>query len=364
MSAPEVPVPTLIEKSVLIETDAVRILDRRVFPLQKTWVTCRTYEEVATAIEEMVTQSSGPLFAAAGGMVLAARSVDTLSGVNKRREAFKAAADRLLATRPTNNGIREAVGAIRQAAEPLLAANEQLSEVVEWVAQEVGQRYLGRSRLLGENAGALLEDGDTILTHCWAESYLTETLAFAIRAGKQLNVVCTETRPYLQGARLTAESLAEMGIPTSVISDGMPAELMSRGAITKVVTAADRVTMDGHVINKVGTLQIAIAAHAFGIPYVALVQAPDAQAATVQDVPMEYRDGNEVLYLNGQRTASNRVTGIYPAFDITPPRFISVIATDRGRYSPSDLSSYYTTKGEPVHDTVATSPESRSALIY
>lgn len=336
----QIPVPSLIRESVLVEPDAVRILDRRVFPFQRTWVTCRTYEDVAVAIEQMVTQSSGPLFAAAGGMVLAAHEADRLPG-DGRRTALETAAERLRATRPTNNGIREAVAAILAAAEPVLAAGDEVAPAVEEAARAVGDRYLQRSRMLGEHAVALFDSGDTVLTHCWGESYLTEAVAAAVRAGKDLTMVCTETRPYLQGARLTAESLAEMGVPTSVVTDGMPADLMRRGVVTKVVTAADRVTMDGHVVNKVGTLQIAVSAHAFDVPYAVLIHAPDDQAPTPDAVPMEYRDGDEVLYLGGQRTASEKVTGIYPAFDVTPPRYVRAVATDRGRYAPNDLASYY-----------------------
>jgi methylthioribose-1-phosphate isomerase len=337
----DVPVPTILSENVLIEPDAVRILDRRVFPFEKTWVTCRNHEEVAKAIEDMVTQSSGPLFAAAGGMTLAARDADRLSTVDERRDFMTAAGRRLIDTRRTNNQIRDVVAEMLEVTEATLATGEPLAEVVERAALNVGNRYLARSRVMGEFAAVLIPDGATVLTHCWAESYITETMAATLRSGKKVEAICTETRPYLQGARLTSESLAEMGVPTRLITDGMAAHLMSRGQITHFVTAADRITMDGHVVNKVGTLQIAISAHAFDIPYVALVQAPDRQAPTADDVELEDRDGEEVLHCLGRRTASHRVTGIYPAFDITPPRYVRTVVTDRGRFSPQDLSSYY-----------------------
>jgi methylthioribose-1-phosphate isomerase len=321
----DVPVPTLVGQSVVIEPDAVRILDRRVFPFQRSWVTCTTYEDVATAIEDMVTQSLGPLFAALGGMVLAARS--------GRLEEVRAAARRLVATRPTNNGIRAVVAELREVAE---AGGD-----VERAAGDLRDGYLARYRALGEHAAALIPDGATVLTHCWAETYLTETVAAVLRAGKRIDAVCTETRPYLQGARLTAESLAEMGVPTRLITDGMPAHLMSRGEVTVFVTGADRVPLDGSVVNKIGTLQIALAAHAFGVPFVALVQAPDREAPTAADVELEERDGREVMHCLGRRTASERVTGIYPAFDVTPARFVSAVVTDRGRFAPTDVASYY-----------------------
>ncbi|OZM76062.1 s-methyl-5-thioribose-1-phosphate isomerase [Pseudonocardia sp. MH-G8] len=336
-----VAVPTLISQNVLVDDDAVHILDRRVFPFERKWVTCRDHEDVARAIEEMVTQSSGPFFAAAAGMTLAARAADRLATTGERREFMVAAGHRLMATRRTNNQIRDVVTALLEVAENAVAAGEALAPVTERSARDAGDRYLARSRALGEHAATLIPDGATLLTHCWAESYLTETVAAVVASGKRIDAICTETRPYLQGARLTAESLAEMGVPTRLITDGMAAHLMSRGDVSVFVTAADRVTMDGHVVNKIGTLQIAVSAHAFDVPYVALVQAPDRQAPDAASVELEDRDGDEVLHCLGRRTASTKVTGLYPAFDITPPRFVSAVVTDRGRFSPHDMASYH-----------------------
>jgi methylthioribose-1-phosphate isomerase len=248
---------------------------------------------------------------------------------------------RLVATRRTNNQIRDVVAELLEVTDATLAAGDALGPAVERAARDAGERYLARSRRLGEHAAELVPDGATVLTHCWGESYVTETMAALLRQGKRVEAVCTETRPYLQGARLTAESLAEMGVPTRLVTDGMPAHLMSRGEVTHFVTAADRVTMDGSVVNKVGTLQIAIAAHAFGVPYACLVQAPDSQAPDAAAVELEDRDGDEVLHCLGRRTASTRVTGVYPAFDVTPARYVGTVVTDRGRFSPRDLASYH-----------------------
>jgi methylthioribose-1-phosphate isomerase len=341
MITTDVPVPTLVGQSVVVEPDAVRILDRRVFPFARTWVTCRSSEDVARAIEEMVTQSLGPLFAAAGGMTLAARDADRLPTARARRDLLTAAGHRLVSTRPTNNGIRDVVAELLAVGTAAVDAGELPGPAVERAARAVAERHRAGHRRLGEHAAALIPDGATVLTHCWAESYLTETVAAVLRSGKRIDAVCTETRPYLQGARLTAESLAEMGVPTRLVTDGMPAHLMSRGDVTTFVTGADRVTMDGSVVNKIGTLQIAVAAHTFGVPYLALVQAPDRQAPDASAVELEDRDGREVLQCLGHRTASGLVTGVYPAFDVTPPRFVSVVVTDRGRFAPSDVASYF-----------------------
>jgi methylthioribose-1-phosphate isomerase len=194
---------------------------------------------------------------------------------------------------------------------------------------------------LGTATAELLPDGGCVMTHCWADLYLTETVSAAQRAGKRLRFICTETRPYLQGARLTAETLAEMGVDTTLITDGMGAAVLSSGDVDALVTAGDRVTMDGHVVNKIGTLGLAVAAHAFDVPFYALVQAPDRLAPTAADVPIEYRPGAEVLSTLGRRTASDRVRGLYPAFDVTPPRFVTSVVTDRGVFAPDRLADYY-----------------------
>jgi methylthioribose-1-phosphate isomerase len=254
--------------------------------------------------------------------------------------ALERAGGRLIATRPTNNHIALVVGRILAAASQAPDAGGDLCEAVEHAAHEASREYLDRSSRLGRYMAEQLNDGDTILTHCWADSLLTETVRAALGDGKSISAFCTETRPYFQGARLTAESLAEIGVETTVITDSMAATVMSRGLVRKYITAADRVTLDGHVVNKVGTLQIALAAHAYDIPYFALVHAPDRTSATADDVPIEERDGEEVLWCRGVRTASYRVRGFYPAFDVTPPNLVQAIVTDCGVFSPDRLVDY------------------------
>jgi methylthioribose-1-phosphate isomerase len=319
----------ILADSVRLTGDGVDILDRRVFPAERSWVRCASVEDVAKAIEDMVTQSSGPYFAALWGMVLAAREAASLDAAAARAHLAKAG-ERLVATRRTNNHLRKAVAAALSEVDG--QTGEQLVAAVLAGARAGDERYRSRSAALGRHTAELLPDRGTVLTHCWADLYLVELVRAA--AGKDLAFVCTETRPYLQGARLTAETLAEMGVDTTVITDGMGAAVLSGGRVDALVTAADRVTMDGHVVNKVGTLGLAVAAHAFGVPFHAMVQAPDRLAATADDVPIEYRDGTEVLDRPGIR-------GLYPAFDITPPRFVTTVVTDRGPFAPDDLATYY-----------------------
>jgi methylthioribose-1-phosphate isomerase len=319
----------VLADSVRLTDDGVEILDRRVFPEQRVWVHCATVEDVATAIDGMVTQSSGPYFAALWGMVLAARAASSLAPAEARAH-LDAAGERLIATRRTNNHLRKAVVAAMSHVDG--QAGEELVAAVLAGARAGDERYRSRSAALGRHTADLLPDGATVLTHCWADLYLVELVRAS--AGKNLAFVCTETRPYLQGARLTAETLAEMGVDTTVITDGMGAAVLSGGAVDALVTAADRVTMDGHVVNKIGTLGLAVAAAAFDVPFHAMVQAPDRRAPTAADVPIEYRDGTEVLDRPGIR-------GLYPAFDITPPRFVTTVVTDRGPFPPLRLTDYY-----------------------
>ena len=334
------PIPVL-DHSVRLDADAVRILDRRRFPHEISWVTARTDVEVARAIKDMVTQSSGPWFAALAGMTLTARQ-HAASSPAEALAALRTAAERLTAARPTNNNVRDAVAGVLSEID---TDTGEMADQVERAAQRLDAEYRSRSHALGVGTAALLPDNALVLTHCWMDTYLIELVRAAHAAGKHFRYLATETRPYLQGARLTAHTLAEMGQQVTLITDGMVAAVLSpHSALPRVdalVTAADRVSLDGHVFNKVGTLGAAIAARAFAVPYYALVQAPDPQAPTVADVVVEQRDGAENLTTLGARTASPLVgSGYYPAFDVTPPEFVTKIVTDRGVFDPGSLAEY------------------------
>ena len=331
--------PTITRESVRLLDDRVLILDRRVFPFEKTFVTCRTVEDVAQAIEQMVTQSGGPFYAASAGMVLAAREAAPLPATERMAHLRKAGA-RLVATRATNNHIAHVVAQLLADSEGLVTRDDFLA-VFDARVQELWVARRAEARALGLHGASVVADGDAILTHCWAEATIIETAAAAIRAGKRLSFICTETRPYLQGARLTAHSLAEMGLDVTVITDNMGAWAMDRGKVDRMMTAADRVTLSGHVINKVGTLQLALAAQQYGLPCFAMVQQPDRKAPTPAEVPMEDRDPEESLHCLGQRTASPLARGWYPAFDVTPPHLVSGIVTSRGVWPASAVGLHF-----------------------
>lgn len=339
MSIPETPLPTLLTESVMLDPDRVRILDRRVFPFQKSFVDCRSYEEVARAIEDMVTQSNGPFFASSAGLVLAARALNGEADAEERRRQMAVAGARLIATRATNNNIATAVGRILQESAALTVGGSDFSSAVEAQVRRLWDERRAISRAIGVRAATLLHDGDHVLTHCWADAAFIETLAAAGRSGKRLEVTCTETRPYLQGARLTAHSVAELGLPVTVITDGMAAWAMDRGRVNVFITAADRVTMSGHVVNKIGTLQLAIAANAYKLPYYVTVSQPDPKAPTQQYVPIEERDPQESLFCLGNRTATPLARGWYPSFDITPPALVSAIVCRQGIFPATTLQA-------------------------
>lgn len=342
MTAP-LPAPprlrSMLAESVLLTDEGVDVLDRRAYPFERRWVHCATVEDVAVAIEDMVTQSSGPKFAATAAMVLAAREAQALQGAAAVRH-LRAAGARIVATRPTNNAIRDAVATVLAAVDAVPPGDPLLPAVVSAAAAH-DQDYRDRSAAMGRHAAEQVPDGARVLTHCWADWYLLATVDALQDAGKRVTFLCTETRPYLQGARLTASSLVELGYEPTLITDGMVAVALDRGLVDLVLVAADRVTMDGHVVNKVGTLGAALAARAFDVPFVAMVHEPDRQAPGIADVDMEDRDGDEVLHVAGLRTAAPGVRGWYPAFDATPPHLVTRIVTTRGAFEPGRVAEHH-----------------------
>jgi methylthioribose-1-phosphate isomerase len=322
------------------EDGEVFILDRRVYPFDVKFVHCKTYEDTAKAIEDMVTQSGGPGIAAGQGMIQAARQASHLSAEGIA-EALDIGAKRLARTRPTHNQIRVVTTQMLNAGLDALSKGLDVEKVLlSFMENEVARRHKV-AMLRGKAGASVLKDGDCIMNHCWAESGIIYTLYAALEAGMNLTAFCSETRPYLQGARLTADAIAEMGIPTTVVTDNMPGFIISKGMVSVFMSGADRVSMSGHVFNKIGTFQIALAAHHYQVPYYAFSSNPDPDAPKPEDVEIEERDPQEVLHCLGVRTATHRAKGYYPAFDITPPEFVSAVITHRGVFSPYDLVNYY-----------------------
>jgi methylthioribose-1-phosphate isomerase len=324
---------------------AVVVLDRRKYPFQTEYVTLRTVEEVAKAIEDMVVQGGPPLAYVAGlGLAMAARDLD--ASPTRQSVYLEQVAQRLLATRPTADDLNHLIpAALNVAHDALREERDPFRATLDYVNGEI-QRGNEVARACGTHAARLVHDGDRILTHCIAGAALCWMLWVAKMQGKTVTLIGCETRPYFQGARLTAASAQEIGIAFKLITDGMSAHLMSIGQIDKFICAADRITMDGHITNKVGTLAHAIAAHHFGKPFYVLgYDGPDPNTETGSDIPIEWRKPDEIFYAHGEegtiRTAIHDIDGYYPAFDITPPHLISAICTDRGVFAPHAIREYF-----------------------
>ena len=316
----------------------VRIGNRSRYPLEKSFVTCRTVEEVARAIETMVTQGAGPWQAAACGFALAGRQADAMPSAHALKH-MEQARRRLVATRPTNTAMARRL-ALAMSAVHLAHKNGESLEmaVLNWLA-DIREKIYADYVLRAKFGAQLIKDGDGILTMCFAEAAFILAMAFAHEAGKQIRVFAPETRPFLQGAKLTAPSLHELGIPVTLITDSMAAAVMAQGKVQKYFTAADLITLDGHVVNKVGTFANALAAHYHHIPYFVFAWGFDPQRPDRASIEIEERDSAEITHFQTIPTTNPTINAYYPAFDITPPHLVAGVITKHGVYSPYNLKT-------------------------
>ena len=335
----------LRRQNVAVYQDGKVIIgDRRKYPFEKVFVSCDSVEEVAKAIEDMVTQGGGPSIAAMYGMALAARQCAGKSAQNQK-ESLETARQRLTQTRPTNTSLarllEKTMALVTEFVDQGADVESQLLAWIETYRDENYERY-GK---VGEYGASLIDDGDGVLTMCFAETSFLISLALAKRAGKRIHVFTPETRPYLQGARLTAPSVHEIGVPVQIIGDNMPAYVLSQGKIQKYFTAADLVTLDGHVVNKIGTFQNAITAHYHGVPYFVFSGGADKKKPDRASIEIEERDPAEMKLCRGIPTTDQAIDAYYPAFDITPPHLVSGVVTQYGILNPYDLKRYFGEKG-------------------
>jgi methylthioribose-1-phosphate isomerase len=323
------------------DSGRVRILDRRIYPLRTLYVECGRYEEVAQAIAGMVTQSGGPYTAAAMGMVLAAHTAGERRG-DELLQYLGQAARVLSSARPTTAKKMEKVvnGSLEAAARAVEQGEDVESALFDHAVRELDRRY-EKSALTARHLVDKIPDGGTVMTQCFAETIVGTMLRECRRRGKEVKVICPETRPYLQGARLTASVVRDMGFDVTVITDNMPGYVMKSRKVDLFTSAADVICMDGHIVNKIGTFQIALVAKHWGVPYY-VTGAPDPEHKTMDTVEIEERDPELVLDFMGTRVAMKGVKGYYPAFDITPPELCAGVVTDKGVFSPTGLQLYYT----------------------
>ncbi|RLG07474.1 MAG: S-methyl-5-thioribose-1-phosphate isomerase [Thaumarchaeota archaeon] len=323
----------------------VEILDQRKLPHQIRYLRLKTARSVAKAIKDMAIRGAPAIgVAAAMGLALTAYHARAKSR-EKLLEKLRQSYEILRSSRPTAVNLFWALDRVMKAAEGAGSAEEIRSRVIG-EALKIAEEDVEANRRIGENGAKLIEDGDKILTHCNAGALATAgygTALGVIRAaysqGKRIMVYACETRPRLQGAKLTTWELMMEGIPVKLITDNMAAFLMQRGEVTKVIVGADRIlAKTGHVINKIGTLSHAICAKYHGIPF--RVAAPTSTIdfeKTLEEVVIEERDPREVLYIDGRRIAPEGIEVWNPAFDITPPELVTYIITEKGVFKPEEL---------------------------
>lgn len=317
------------------ENGEVKILDRRVYPKEVRFEICKTHKEVARAITDMVTQSAGPYTAAGMGMALAAYEARDLSDEDLIKFLEKAA-NTISTARPTTSTRLKKVtkGSIKAAKKAIENGEDVVEKVFEEAIESLNRRYSAMDEV-AKNLCEVIPDGGKVLTQCFGETIIGTITRTLKEQNKDVKFYCAETRPYYQGARLTATCISEMGFDTTIITDNMVAYTMENIGIDVFTSATDTITVDGHVANKVGTHQIAIVAREFNVPYY-VTGMPDGEKKGRDDIVIELRDPSLVL---GNHTAKG-VKAIYPSFDITPPEFITGFVTDKGIYKPRELKNY------------------------
>lgn len=322
------------------EAGSVKILDRRIYPIKTEFVVCYHHSQVVQAIQDMVTQSAGPYLAAGMGMALAA--YECKDKCEKEQKSYLSnAAYALSHARPTtvvrmeeitNKCLQAGILAINQGDKVDVA-------IFEHTLDEINKKY-NRIAVTADYLVEKFPQNGTILTQCFGETIIGLMIRVSQEQGKTIKMLCCETRPYMQGARLTASVAYDQGIDVTVIGDNMAAYAMEQGMVNIFTSAADAISCDGHIINKVGTLQLAILCQYYGIPYLP-TGAPDIKHQTVSSVEIEMRNSDLMLEFMGTRVAKAGVKGLYPAFDITPPHLVSGIVTNKGIFSPYDIGKYF-----------------------
>lgn len=325
------------------EAGTVKILDRRIYPTKVEFVTCHTHQEVAQAIADMVTQSAGPYTAASMGMALAAFECRDMSK-DKIWEYLNDAAHTLSNARPTTSKrMRQITDGCLKVAKVAMENGKLIDESIFLHTIESLNRRYSTMEKVGEYLVDMFPNKGNIMTQCFGETIVGMMLRVAKNRNKDIKLFIPETRPYFQGARLTASVAYDQGFDTTVITDNMPAFTMITKKIDLFTSAADVICLDGHIVNKVGTYQIAIAAKYHEIPYF-VTGIPDKVHDTISTVTIEERDPKLVLEARGIQNTLEGVKGYYPSFDITPPHLVSGVVTDKGIFTPYDLPRYFETE--------------------
>jgi methylthioribose-1-phosphate isomerase len=322
--------------------EGVRFIDQTKLPLEESYVLATTYEQVAEIIVTMVVRGAPAIgVSAAYGIALGTQNTQAKTAQEFTPE-FERICKRLGATRPTAVNLFWAIDRMKALFAKLLASHTPLAQIQEKILTEAHAMYeedIAACKTMGAFGGELLPEEGGVLTHCNAGALATcgygtalGVIRAAVEQGKRIHVYADETRPFLQGARLTAWELMADGIATTVICDNMAASLMRAGKIQAVVVGADRIAANGDTANKIGTYNVAILAKEHSIPF--YVAAPwstiDLATATGDAIPIEERPQVEVTHHAGKQLTPNGVGICNPAFDVTPAKYVTAIITERG----------------------------------
>ncbi len=299
------------------------LLDQRLLPREEVWIECRTSSEVAEAIRTMVVRGAPAIgVSAAFGLAMAAQRGDDL----------EIAGDELREARPTAVNLAWAI-------DRMLRVHAEGTGDLTLEAERILTEDVAANRRMGQYGAELLGAQSTVLTHCNAGALATGgygtalgVIRAAVEAGKRVAVFADETRPYLQGARLTAWELQRDGIDVTLITDSMSGHFFQQGKFDAVIVGADRIAANGDAANKIGTYTVAVLANAHGIPFyiAAPVSTIDPHCPTGAEIPIEERSAHEVVEIHGTRVAPEGIQVRHPAFDVTPARLITAIITERG----------------------------------
>jgi methylthioribose-1-phosphate isomerase len=335
-------------RTIYRDGNVVKLIDQTRLPHEVFIVDCETAASLCESIRSMRIRGA-PALGVAAAYAMALGSEEAPDRTEPFRAHMESVADLIRATRPTAVnlfwGVGQALGTARDAA---YAGVESARAALWELADRLADEDVELNQRMGANGAELIPDGARVLTHCNAGALATVdwgtalgVLRSAHRAGKRLHVYVDETRPFLQGSRLTAWELQQEGIPYTVIADNMSGHLMARGEIDLAIVGADRIAACGDVANKIGTYTVAVLAHAHGLPF--YVAAPtstiDLTTETGAEIPIEERDPTEVLEFAGVRVAPVGAAARHPAFDVTPSQYVSAIITEHGVLrAPYELS--------------------------
>jgi methylthioribose-1-phosphate isomerase len=323
--------------------EGVEMLDQRLLPTEEKWLMLRTYNEVAAGIKDMVVRGAPAIgVSAAYGIALGAKqfvgtNVDDLEAEIEYIGAV------LAKTRPTAVNLFWAIDRMKRTFQKARAEGKSVSEIKQILlddAKAIHNEDIESQRLIAEYGGELIEDNSTVLTHCNAGALATGgvwgtalgVIRGAVNQGKTIAVIADETRPYLQGARLTAWELHQDDIPVTLITDNMSGHMMKKGKVQAVVVGSDRIAANGDVANKIGTYMVAVLAKQHGIPF--YVAAPlstvDLNCPTGDDIPIEERDRREITHVKDVQLAPEGIGVSNYAFDVTPNELVTAIITEKG----------------------------------